>query len=139
MASNVRAIDALGQEFARTERLSADELHVHQAPLLAKLIDHACRHTDFYKGRLDFDTGQPKSIARAWSKIPILTRAEAIANGEKLRSRSTPPEIGAIVDMASSGSTGMPFRFKRTAETLLADRILTDRMYRCLLYTSRCV
>ena len=24
----------------------------------------------------------------------------------------------------------MPFRFKRTAETLLADRILTDRMYR---------
>jgi phenylacetate-CoA ligase len=130
MASNVRAIDALGQEFARTERLSADELHVHQAPLLAKLIDHASRHTDFYKGRLDFDTGQPKSIARTWSKIPILTRAEAIANREKLRSRSTPPEVGAIVDMTSSGSTGMPFRFKRTAETLLADQILTDRMYR---------
>ena len=116
MASTAHADCVLGQKLAWTERLSAEELHAYQAPLLAKLLDHARRTTDFYKDRFEFDVGHPDRIEKTWSKIPILTRAEAIANGEKLKSRSTPPEIGPIVDLKSSGSTGMPFRFKRTAE-----------------------
>jgi phenylacetate-CoA ligase len=120
----------LGQMLALTERMTGEELHAYQAPLLIKLVDHARRTTDFYKDRLDFDAGQPGSIERHWSKVPVVTRAEAVANGEKLRSRSTATEIGPIVHVNSSGSTGMPFRCTRTAEALLADQALTDRMYR---------
>jgi phenylacetate-CoA ligase len=130
MTSHAHADRTLGQRLALTEWLTGEELHAYQAPLLTKLVNHARRTTDFYKDRLDFDSGQPGSMERHWREVPILTRAEAVANGEKLRSRSTAPEIGPIVDVNSSGSTGMPFRCKRTAEALLADHALTDRMYR---------
>jgi phenylacetate-CoA ligase len=120
----------LGQKLALTERLTGVELHAYQAPLLTKLLAHAQQTTDFYKDRLDFDCGNPDDIKRNWSEVPFLTRAEAVANSEKLKSRIVSPEIGPIVDLESSGSTGMPLRFKRTAESLLADVALTERMYR---------
>jgi phenylacetate-CoA ligase len=131
MTSHAQADRTLEQRLALTEWLSAEELHAYQVPLLAKLLDHARRTTDFYKDRVDFNSDQPDHIERTWSEIPILTRTEAIANAKRLRSRSTPAEIGPIVDLNSSGSTGMPFCFKRTAETLLADQALNDRMFGC--------
>ena len=130
MTSHAHADRALGQRLALTEWLTGEELRAYQTPLLTKLVDHARRTTDFYKDRLDFDSGQPGSMERHWCEVPIVTRAEAVANGEKLRSRSTAHELGPIVDVSSSGSTGMPFHCKRTAEALLADHALTDRMYR---------
>jgi phenylacetate-CoA ligase len=121
---------AVGQKLARTERLSCCELRVYQAPLMAKLLAHARENTDFYKDQLDFDLASRESIETAWAKIPILTRAQAVANKERLKSRRMPAGSGEILEMQTSGSTGMPFRFQRTTNSEVIARALTERMFR---------
>src|SRR4030081_2464697 len=129
--SRPECIRSLGQKVERTERVSGEGLRAHQSALLAKLLAHARETTDFYQDRLHpFDLGFPASIERTWREIPILSRAEAVANKERLKSRRTPPEAGRIVELQTSGSTGMPFRFRKTAEADQMDRVLTERMFR---------
>jgi phenylacetate-CoA ligase len=124
------SIRVFGQKLARTEWLSGKELRAYQAPVLARLLAHARQTTDFYKDRLEFDLGSQERIERVWPGIPILRRPEAIANRERLKSRGAPPEAGPIIDAQTSGSTGMPFRFARSAVMLVTDGALTERMYR---------
>jgi phenylacetate-CoA ligase len=66
----------------------------------------------------------------AWSSIPILTRAEAVANRERLFARTVPPEVGPTLDGITSGSTGYPFPYRRSNITLVAAQALNERMYR---------
>jgi phenylacetate-CoA ligase len=120
----------IARKLALTERLTAEELYAYQAPLIAQLLAHAHGSTDFYRARLDFDLSSSESIDEAWAQIPISTRAEAIENNEHLRSRRTAPETGPVIESETSGSTGMPLRFKRTAQLHITSIALTDRMFR---------
>jgi phenylacetate-CoA ligase len=127
-ASQVRAF---GQRLAHTERLSLEQLQAYQAPLVARLLLHARKTTKFYKDRLDFDLKSHKKINESWSGIPILSREEAVKNYPKLTSRKPPlPEIGPVIEGETSGSTGMPFRFKKNGASVLASAALTERLYR---------
>jgi phenylacetate-CoA ligase len=124
------AVRALGQKLARTERLSPAELDAYRAPLLSKLLAHARLHTEFYKRRIDFDISSPDNLGKLWSTIPIFTRAEAVANQDALMSARTPNEVGAVKDGRTSGSTGMPLRYRTTDAHEIANVALTERMFR---------
>jgi phenylacetate-CoA ligase len=126
----ISAVRALGQKLGTTERHSPDELQAYRAPLLSKLLAHARQHAAFYKHRIDFDISSADNISKLWSTIPILTRAEAVANQDALMSARTPPEAGPIKDGRTSGSTGMPLRYRTTTAHEIANTALTERMFR---------
>ncbi len=118
------------QLVARTEQLKPGELRAYQMSLLAKLLAHARETTEFYKDRIDFDVTSPANFEKMWCKLPILTRAEVIANHDKLVSRSTPPEVGPVLQDTTAGSTGTPLAFNISCAQLVSCRALTERMYR---------
>jgi phenylacetate-CoA ligase len=126
---NVEIIRAFAKSFARTERLSPAQLAAHRAPLVAKLLAHARQTTRFYKPRLDFDLRSRESIEQHWAKIPILTRAEAVANRDRLRSRNIPPESLGTHKIETSGSTGIPFPYEKSGISKAASTALTERMF----------
>ncbi len=123
-------VRSFGRTLAQTEWLSADDLRRYQGPLLGKLLAHARQNTDYYRDRFDFDLTSPDAIEAAWSSIPILTRAEAVANRERLFARAVPPEVGPTLEGLTSGSTGYPFPYRRSNITLVAAQALNERMYR---------
>jgi phenylacetate-CoA ligase len=121
---------SFNQIVARTERLRPGELRSYQMSLLTKMLAHARDTTAFYRGRLDFDVTVRENVERMWSKIPILTRAEVIANYHRLASSKTPAEVGPPVKDQTTGSTGDPLDFQMSLAQLVSCRALTERMYR---------
>jgi phenylacetate-CoA ligase len=118
------------QRLGRTERLTPDELLAFRAPLITKLLVHARSNTDFYRERLHFDFNVPEKLEKIWSEIPILSRAQAVANWERLKSRMVPADSGPVIKGETSGSTGMALRFQTSGSSLTADQALTERMFR---------
>src|SRR5689334_18095412 len=83
-AERNQKVRAFAPRLARTELLSPDELQAYRARQVAKLLAHARETTAFYKDAFDFDLSAPGEVARRWSQIPILTRAEAAKSRERL-------------------------------------------------------
>jgi phenylacetate-CoA ligase len=123
-------IRAFGLTLAKTEWLSPPHLQAYQAPLVANLLVHARKTTKFYKAQLDFDLKSSESIAANWSRIPVLTRADVMKYHLKLTSRKHPAEAGWVIEGQTSGSTGTPLSFKKSAAVQIAAAALTERMYR---------
>jgi phenylacetate-CoA ligase len=125
---NPELIRAFGRTLAETEWLSPEDLRAYQAPLISKLLLHARQTTEFYRDRFDFDSTSADVIERQWPAIPILTRAEAVANRERLISRCVPREAGATHSGETSGSTGYPFPYLRSEIAVAAAQALNERM-----------
>ena len=126
---NPQLVKAFGETLAQTPWLSRKKLMEYQAPLIERLLRHACETTDLYRTRLRFDLSSPATIEKAWHSIPILTRAEASAQAERLKSRTWPPETGDIFEEETSGSTGLPFEFLKSGLTVAATQALSERMF----------
>jgi phenylacetate-coenzyme A ligase PaaK-like adenylate-forming protein len=124
------SVRALGQKLATTELLPPDRLRAYRAPLAARLLAHAQQHTPFYRDRIAFDVASPGAIDRFWPEIPVLRRAEAMANRGGLFSTTTPAEHGRVKDGETSGSTGMPLKYRTTQALDTAICALTERMFR---------
>ena len=105
---------AFSATLAKTEWLPPQKLRAYQLPLVARLLRHARATTEFYQDRLDFDLASPAEIERCWSRIPIISRAEAVENRDKLKSNAIPPETGRIHYQETSGSTGIPFPYEKS-------------------------
>jgi phenylacetate-CoA ligase len=118
----------MGQRLARTETATPPELTALRAPLVADFLAHARRNVPFYRDRLDL--ASPEAIGQAWSRIPILTRAEAARNRDRLMSENVPPSAGKVIEKETSGSTGMPLRYRSTMAFDAANCALTERMFR---------
>src|SRR6267142_1190971 len=101
-------IRALNQSLKRTELLGPEGLDAYRMPFVSAFLAHARDHVSFYKERLDFDVRSPQAIRIAWSSIPILTRAEAMANQARLVSPRVPQAAGGVHEDWTSGSTGTP-------------------------------
>src|SRR6266545_2788531 len=123
-------VRSFGSMLIMTQWLSSDELQASQTPLLSELLRHARKTTSFYKHRLDFDLDSAASMQKIWSQIPILTRREAMENRLKLASRKTPWNAGPVSNGRTSGSTGAPLAFKKSAISDLVATALTERMMR---------
>jgi len=126
-ASQVRGY---GQLLTVTERLSLAELQAAQTPLVAKLLHHACRTTNYYKDKLAGDFGSAEEVASIWSTIPVLSRAEAVKNRFKLMSRKPRQDMGPVSEGQTSGATGVPFAYRKNAASDLISTALTERMFR---------
>jgi phenylacetate-CoA ligase len=121
---------AFSLTLAKTEWLSPQKLRTYQLPLIARLLRHARETTEFYKDRLDFDLASSAEIERCWSQIPVISRAEAVENRDKLRSNAIPPETGPVHHEETSGSSGMPFPYEKSHLSAVAARCLTERGFR---------
>jgi phenylacetate-coenzyme A ligase PaaK-like adenylate-forming protein len=126
-ASQVRDYSQL---LTMTERMSSKELQAAQGPLVAKLLLHARRNTNYYKDKLDLDLCSAIEVAKSWSTIPILTRAEAVKSRFKLMSRKARADLGPVTEEYTSGATGMPLAFRKNAASDIVSAALTERMFR---------
>jgi phenylacetate-CoA ligase len=125
--------DQLTRAFEASQHFTRSEIVRRQTSLLERLVRHADTQVPFYR-----DSKRLKPLFRAdgafdfagLSNVPILTRAEAQNNEEALRALSIPPDVGPIENSMTSGSTGMPLRFRRTALQSVASEALLNRIFR---------
>jgi phenylacetate-coenzyme A ligase PaaK-like adenylate-forming protein len=120
-------VAAYAHTLSMAQWLSPQELEASQIQLTFRLLQHARRTTPFYRDRLDMDFGSPAKIKERWRDIPILTRAQAIANRLKLISRKPPRDLGPVSEGMTSGSTGVPFVFKKNAAMDVVSTALNER------------
>ncbi len=107
---------ALQAQFFISERWSIADLRREQARQLDLLLNHAARTTPFYQSRLSAALALPAhDLAGRLAAIPIATRADLREAGAGLNSNQVPPEHGGVVQATTTGSTGIPLRFGRTA------------------------
>ena len=123
-------VRALAPKLARTELMSPDEFQGQRAPLVAKFLAHARQNAAFYRDRFGFDVHSPREVSERWSQIPILTRADAVKHRDSLLSLRTPPEAGPVTEKETSGSTGMPLRYRSTESSSVVNSALTERLFR---------
>jgi phenylacetate-CoA ligase len=114
----------------RVERYAPHDLVFHQAQRIETLCRHARQHVPFYADRLRpvFDRDDVLDLSR-WGDVPILTVAEARANAARMQAAEVPPLAGPILDDLTSGSSGEPFRFKRSTAAMSADAANSLRIF----------
>lgn len=113
-----------------TQYLEPDRSRAYQRRLLAGLIDHARRETDFYADRLSPVMRAGGAIDwERWHEVPILTRSQAQDNFAALCARTLPPAAGGATEDTSSGSTGRPLRHLTTDIQNLASACAAERFF----------
>lgn len=116
-------------QLERTQWLPRPRLAAYQQQLLEPLLRHAARAVPFYRdGRLSpvLRPGGGLEMAR-WHEVPILTRQEARAAGAALHADAVPDVTGDWAEDSTSGSTGSPFVFRRSASASVASQGCYDR------------
>lgn len=113
----------------RTQYLSEADMARYQASLLEALLRHAAREVPFYRdGRLApvLRDGGGLDMER-WHEVPVLTRQQARAAGTALHAERVPEAAGRAGENSTSGSTGSPFVFPRSAISTLASQCSYER------------
>jgi len=116
---------------ARTEWLPPAQLLHYQQQLLERLVRHAHEQVPFYRERLGCLFARDGTIDFSrWHDVPIIERAEVIARGAEMRTPDLPDLYGAIMEMRSSGTTGIPLRHTANELVAVAGNAATTRMAR---------
>lgn len=107
---------ALQFQYAKTERWPESVLEAQQFRQIEMLIAHCYQAAPYWRDRLRQAGLRPGQEINqtVWSRLPILTRAEAQRVGEQLRSDGVPSWHGATYGSATSGSTGIPLQYTKT-------------------------
>ena len=117
----------------QTQWLDPDALRRYQDRLTSMLVAHAAKHVPFYRDtrRLSavYNDKTGEVDLNRWHEIPVLTRQEAREAGKYLQAEWVPPEAGAAEEVKTSGSTGSPFVFLRSASMSVASECCTARHY----------
>lgn len=109
---------ALQHQLSQTERWAPEKLRAEQARQLDGLLRHAQATVPHYGVRLARALAlPPDDLEGRLAAIPIATRADLQAAGKGLWSTRPPREHGAPAEATTTGSTGEPLRFARTAAT----------------------
>ena len=104
---------AMQFQYAASERWAPEEIQAQQFRQLEALIAHCDRTIPFYRERLrraGLRAGQKLSPA-LWSRLPVLTRAEAEAADKRLQAGKILQSHGAVVTIAVSGPDGRKLDF----------------------------
>ena len=120
----------LYRNLLRSQSFPRQRIIDHQRRLLERLLRQAREHVPFYR-----DSGQLDPVFRSdgsidwsrWDDIPILTRREAKDNEATLDAGWVAPEMLPCTDDMTSGSTGVPFRFRRTKLSRIVSSALLGR------------
>lgn len=112
---------ALQFQLEQTQWWPPERLREHQYRQLGRLLEHARAHVPYYRERLSAGGYRPGAVVDddVYATLPILTRAEVIGKGTALYSAGIPESHAPAADGQTSGSTGMPLRFRTTALTQL--------------------
>jgi phenylacetate-CoA ligase len=110
--SGLRRRPTLGHlsDLERSQWCSLDELRAFQSAELSKLLRHAFDNCPYYRRRMEDAGVHPADVhgIEDLTKLPLLTRDEAIDTFEARKSRRAPlPEIKKM----TSGTTGRPLSF----------------------------
>lgn len=97
---------ALAWQLEQSQWWSPDELAAMQVAQLEPLLAHARATVPHYA-----------ALPEAWDDVPILTRADAIAARDRLRSRAYPTEHGGAAAIFTSRTTGGAVELCATAVT----------------------
>jgi phenylacetate-CoA ligase len=116
----------------KTQHLPPARMRAYQERLLGQLVTHARASTPFYRdtGRLDclYRRDGTVDLSR-WQEVPVLTRQEAREVGGRLHAESVPEMAGDTDSAGTSGTSGSPFTFLRSAALGMSSYVATDRMY----------
>jgi phenylacetate-CoA ligase len=98
--------DRLSALLGESERWSPGELRAYQDERLASLIAHAYATVPFYRERMDALRLKPSDVRSVpdLPKLPILSREDIVAGGERLTSTAVPGR--RLWKAATSGTTG---------------------------------
>lgn len=119
-AATPAAALVIADELERTQWWAPDELARHQRLQLDALLAHAAASVPHY-GAID---------PRAWSSVPIMSRAAITAAGKDLLSRAYPPTHGAAPDVLTSRTSGEPVRVRGTGVIAALHGAITLRDHR---------
>lgn len=106
----------------KSQWFSANAMAEAQAAQIERLARHARAHVPFYAERLaPLFTRRGHFNFVAWPKVEPLKRLDLREHFEALRSTTLPPEIGGVIPVKTSGSTGEPVHtLKCGAQSLAA-------------------
>lgn len=115
---------------AASQDLARPEIERRQQMLLEKLCRHARAFVPYYRETRNLDPlfrADGAFDLDGWSDVPVLTRAVAQDNEQRLRAETIPPEMLPLSDDRTSGSTGTPLRIKRAFMQAVASQVLFER------------
>jgi phenylacetate-CoA ligase len=115
------AVRALQWQFERSERWPAERLQAQQFQQLAALLDHCAATVPYWRTRLA-QAGLPAGgtlTPASWQRLPVLTRSAVRAAGAALHATPVPPQHGRLLQVSTSGSTGVPLVCHKTDVTRL--------------------
>ena len=105
---------AMNFQLERTQWWTPEQLRARQLTQLRVLLRHALDSVPYFSRVL-----QGHDVERmdwqVFERLPLLERRTLQAEFDALASRRLPPGHGAVSVAESSGSTGMPIRFRTTA------------------------
>ena len=107
----------LQRQYDESQFWSAEKLRAAQFTQLSLLLEHCARTVPFYADRLQRAGIAPgkRLTETAWRRLPILTRSDVQALGERLHARAVPAEFGPTSTVSSGGSSGIPVRVRKSA------------------------
>ncbi len=112
----------------KSQWFSADAMAKAQAAQIERLVRHARAHVPFYAERLaPLFTRRGHFNFGGWDKVEPLKRLALREHFEALRSRSFPAEIGGVIPVKTSGSTGEPVRSLKCGAQSLAATVGASR------------
>jgi len=108
---------ALNFQLERSQWWPPETMRRHQLLQLRALLAHAVAHVPHYRAK-PYRGWLNCSDTAAWAafrELPLLTRRIAQAGGDAFFAASLPKEHGAVSQDETSGSTGVPLRYRATS------------------------
>ena len=122
---------ALQFQLSQSQWWSPEEMRAAQWLQLRPLLAHAAEHSPYYR-ELFARHGiapPPDRDDTLFERIPVSTRADLQAAGDRLHSRQVPAAHGKVQEAWTSGSSGRPLGFRRTAASAEIWSALAMREY----------
>lgn len=100
-----------------------------QCRLIERLVRHASTESSHYAGTLSTVLPGGRFNLDNWNAVPVLRRRDLQEKQHELRARSTPDLTGAVIKSSTSGSTGSPMEFVKSALLTAASRAVVERAH----------
>jgi len=108
---------AVNLQLEQSQWWGMETMRGQQLRQLRALLAHAVELVPYYQGS-EYRGWLAQPDAAAWaafSALPLLTRRQAQQSGSALFAASPPAQHGAVSEDETSGSTGVPLRYRTTA------------------------
>jgi phenylacetate-CoA ligase len=113
----------------QTQHLPPGQLAQYQLELIENIARHARDNVPFYRDRLAPAFRGDKFLPDRWRDIPVLARGDVLGNAQEMWAQQVPPDAGRHSEYHTSGSTGVPLRFRASEASTVASNCQNERMW----------